>query len=87
MRIRLIVVLSYRARARAAPCARVRVLGGVWCVCRRWLVRAAPAEVTLGRTLGVVKCGGTAWGGRHLVAHGQLKQVTTAVDIVLGKAV
>lgn len=52
-----------------------------------WVVLARPAQPTLGSLVLAAKSDVTAFSDLPLEAHAELKQVTTAIEAALGKAV
>lgn len=52
-----------------------------------WVVLARPAQPTLGSLVLAAKSDVTAFGDLPQEAHAELKQVTTAIETALGKAV
>lgn len=52
-----------------------------------WVVLARPAQPTLGSLVLAAKSDVTAFGDLPQEAHAELKQVTTAIEAALGKAV
>ena len=54
---------------------------------RHWVVLARPAQPTLGSLVLAAKSDATAFGDLPAEAHAELKQVTSAIEAALGKAV
>lgn len=52
-----------------------------------WVVLTRPAQPTLGSLVLAAKSGATAFGDLPVEAHAELKQATSAIEAVLGRAV